>query len=418
MVRDSIKRFDFLDCYRGMAVLFVICSHVDSAASLYFSGFFTAVTAFFQLSAFLLIYRLLIALESPKTPHDSQSSLIIRVQHTFRIFLRYAVVRFCRIYLTFAIFLGIQFLIQSWLMKPSETYAHQAINGLLLRGKPLADDGNFIHLWTMPIEVSYSAAIRNCLLKYNLFKSAKIAYYNVIPIMALILSCFKKKWQVIWLFVVTVVISMRHMIIYRRYLSSTPSDHNAQTVMKCLPIFLMGSLVAFFYKRVEDYNINHMLAEKRPKIAYALACVSVFMQIAIIRLPFFFNYTGNLLVFYINGLIMALHLFLLLVGAPNMLTEWMSSSWILRTMGKLSFGAYLVHMLMFKLVQSREEWLGKIASVKLNSQEFLLITLITCFTFAYVFYHTVETSMIKLANFVNRCCSNVWCVCCEANNPI
>ena len=146
----QLRKFAFLDSYRGLSAVFVICLHAEGIfgkPTTTFDGFYTGVPAFFQLSAFLLSYRLMVQFESKCSCHHS------RCKCTSEIVLKYAVTRFCRIYLSFLIFLIVHFVLQWLSLLPANGPVQQLINGVLLRRSLLALDPSLYHLWTIPIEV-------------------------------------------------------------------------------------------------------------------------------------------------------------------------------------------------------------------------------------------------------------------------
>ena len=144
----SLKHFQFMDGYRGLAALSVLSQHAEEhfgSKHVLFNGFMFGVPAFFQLSAFLLTYRLLVQYDR-RTTADDASSLILAT-------LKYAVTRFCRIYVTLVGFLLYQYVVY-WLLDPTDARLNvRLMNGLLLDGYLLTEDIVTFHLWTIPIEV-------------------------------------------------------------------------------------------------------------------------------------------------------------------------------------------------------------------------------------------------------------------------
>jgi peptidoglycan/LPS O-acetylase OafA/YrhL len=129
----ALKNFDFLDAYRGLAVLSVVCAHTNYYTTKIDAYFGTAfgVVAFFQLSAFILTYRLLVQYE--KAPS------------LFHVTLKYMVMRFCRIYLTYLAFCAIHWVY----LAVTNGSRYDVFHMVTLRVEKLS----LGHLWTLPIEV-------------------------------------------------------------------------------------------------------------------------------------------------------------------------------------------------------------------------------------------------------------------------
>ncbi len=137
----AFKNFAFLDAYRGLAVLSVVCQHtelVTTRTKLYQGGWF-GVTAFFQLSAFLLTYRLIVQYE--------------RAHKLFHVTLKYIVMRFCRIYLTYLVFCVIHFVYVAVTNGPRYDFLYMVLMRIDLLDPKLG------FLWTLPLEVGASCLV-------------------------------------------------------------------------------------------------------------------------------------------------------------------------------------------------------------------------------------------------------------------
>ncbi len=156
----------------------------------------------------------------------------------------------------------------------------------------------------------------------------------------------------------------------------------------------MGSLIAFFVKRIEDTGFS-MLHYKR---ASRLICVlTIITQVASVRIRNGFPLQEILGDYYANSLLLAVHLFLMLIGAPNEFTEWLSESDVMRSLGKYSFGVYLFHIDVLNTFDVVVPGFKRL----LFEEKMLIIFVVSCVV-AYVFFHAVERPMIKLATGINQ----------------
>ena len=105
-------------------------------------AFFTGVPAFFQLSAFLLTYRLLVQYEQI----GARVPLI-----TFK----YFVTRFFRIYVTFVAYCAIAYIYESCVFPEDTALGQRLISVALMSTELLKQNGTKqFHLWTIPNEVT------------------------------------------------------------------------------------------------------------------------------------------------------------------------------------------------------------------------------------------------------------------------
>ncbi len=141
----TLKNFDFLDAYRGIAILAVVCQHAEEFTTkekTYNGGGF-GVPAFFQLSAFLLTYRMLVQYEKNKARGEIKN---------LKLTLKYFVIRFCRIYLTYLAFCAIHLVYDAVLLGPKyDNLVIHIFYMVFLRIDQL--DYRLGHLWTLPVEV-------------------------------------------------------------------------------------------------------------------------------------------------------------------------------------------------------------------------------------------------------------------------
>ena len=138
-----MKNFDFLDSYRGLAAIVVIFGHMFYyfLKQQIFTGL-TGILLFFQLSAFLLTYRLIIQ-------YDAAGLNGTRIA---QVTINYFLMRFFRIYVTFCIFCMLYTLcLYSFY---GESVSSIMLDAAKLNRVRISRDGHrYAHLWTIAVEV-------------------------------------------------------------------------------------------------------------------------------------------------------------------------------------------------------------------------------------------------------------------------
>ena len=187
-------------------------------------------------------------------------------------------------------------------------------------------------------------------------------------------------------------------------LLSAEVNHTTMSFARCLPIFAMGSLAAFFYKRLfVDFDLvsKYLAAAARSSRSIGYACA--LLQLLVIRLPQAYPLAGNLLHYYNNALLLAVHLLLMVCAAPNVFTEWMAACVPLRVLGKYSFGVYLFHQsVMWTVMRQLGAGSRPVPAVSVNVDDQILISMSLSLLVGYLFYHTVERHTIRVAQWVNN----------------
>ena len=144
---SSMRNFDFLDAYRGLAALTVVCQHAGeyTGKRSVFNGGWFGVPAFFQLSAFLLTYRMILQYDNSR-----QHGLVKQMSVTCK----YFIMRFCRIYLTYLIFCVVELFSEHFIVGVRHGYSlpNRIIFIILLRTDIMTDEP-VGPLWTLPVEV-------------------------------------------------------------------------------------------------------------------------------------------------------------------------------------------------------------------------------------------------------------------------
>ena len=219
----------------------------------------------------------------------------------------------------------------------------------------------------------------------------QIQFYYVIPIIAFVMSRIQSKWHVCVCSVLTLTYFAYVLHWQGSEVLGESIEHSTATLRECFPVFFMGSLVAFVYKRVEDRKITIL----NKFASFGLGCLSLIFQCVAIRVPFAMQPT--LLNYYLNGLFLALHLFVMLIGSANFFTSQMlGGNLALRLMGKYSFGTYLFHVVVVTNIEQ-----VPFVSERLLVDKVLISIGLTCVV-AFVFYHAVEKNALRLAAYVNR----------------
>jgi peptidoglycan/LPS O-acetylase OafA/YrhL len=353
------NNFDFLDGYRGFLVLTVILHHFDLYREIINGiGYRTGVLGFFMLSAYLLTYRLMIDFSQAMTNRDR-----------YVIVLKYFIRRFFRICLPYALF---------WTI--FRLYMPEYIGQLALnRHYPEAyTDGLFLqfkqspaHLWTIPIEIKY---------------------YFLIPVISLVTSTFRKQWYVCCLAIMAFILIMEIynpfgnvFTIYNGY-DKNETYYRNFSLMEFLVVFSKGSLIAIMH-----YGLNRNRSCEPNGAYHKILCATI-----LIATIYQFRYAlyvkelwnpNDIISEYLEFII----LLSMVLGAPNYFTN-IYDNIILRTIGKYSYGIYLLHVLgsllyMNHLRQSLAPFINEFISV-----------IFICFVLGLIWFYCVENVLIKCAS--------------------
>jgi peptidoglycan/LPS O-acetylase OafA/YrhL len=304
------------------------------------------------LSAFLLTYRLW---------HDYQKA------NTYKdilfLTIKYAIRRFFRIYVTaiiFALFLCYVLYLTFNLNKINESmefFIH-------LREYKGVYDKYVGMYWTIPHEIKF---------------------YFVLPFLVFIFWKYNKLWQT---FLIIFITNCLYFYYYFKILG-TYSIHNFS---EHLIVFLFGYTVAILYIKLEQHNILEYLKDLKV-FNYTICFITYIMFIDGHRSGYIYSYLKRY--FFTNsytnwGLYWSIFLFLMLIGEPNHFTNNLNESKLLKNYGKYSYGVYLINIYVNHL------------NDKYFKPDFdgLLFVCLSCYWFAFLFYHLLEKNMIKLANLI------------------
>lgn len=237
--RSKKNQVSALDGVRGMAVLFVLFSHVANKNILIFPNIKLAgaplsgggsgqigVYLFFSLSAFLLT-RGLIGLDNKilKTVSSWRKYFIRRI---FRIYPLYAVV-------LFSCWLAAIFRIPYFYKGYYFSHGSDIFDRLIMKSAGA-------HFWTIPTEVKY---------------------YLFIPFVVLFFVCLNRN-------IVTFIISILLFSITAQYYIYLNPPEIRFSILRFLPIFFMGSLGAVLNER-----FNHLIRKKSATTYIGFFCLTI-----------------------------------------------------------------------------------------------------------------------------------------------
>jgi peptidoglycan/LPS O-acetylase OafA/YrhL len=331
---------------------------------LYIIGYFIGVMGFFVLSSFLLTHRLMIDLNNVK----SSSSCFVKIG-------QYAIRRFFRIYLVFAIF---------WTLihfGPSifRGYYIEANYAYYSSGLALSSIGvNF--LWTIPTEIKY---------------------YFFIPVISYASVKSGKRWPILWLFSSVIVLIVE---IFNPF-GFTSLDYNLDNVelSSRFTIFFVGSQLAIIYfnqEKMQAFQTFLLVNKSTSKKIFDICLVFLFIA----QFFLFSAVINNSLNFYkhsfISGLYQVLTIFILLhVDNSNPIAK-LYNSYYLRTCGRYSFGIYLFHPTVIQMFRILPDHVPKQYHKYMYEFVFPQVLAIIGFTYlvALIWFYLIENNLMKLAS--------------------
>ena len=340
-----MKRFDFLDNYRGLMALSVLLTHAGIAQYSLLSGHLFGVICFFLLSSFLLTYQMIDQFKSK-----------INVMEALKLTIVYFIRRFFRIYIPYVFVM----LVYKFLVDRTFIFREKDLDGKFWKALQLQviyHTGYIGFNWTIPLEVRF---------------------YLVIPIISMVASLASRKdaWLAVLLFFLTGIIFV------------IPYFEDSQiSLIHWYRTFVMGSMIAIIYKRFENISLENY----KSFINYA----TIVMFIIGSQLPcvsfFEIKDSRSKILFY--SIFWASHLLLMLSNENNSFNIYLKKAAFLRTLGNFSFGIYLLHMLAIRLVQYA------VPDFKTVNQFHLMFAYTSlAFLFSYVFYHLIELKSMHISS--------------------
>ena len=343
-----MKRFDYLDNYRGLLAVSVLLTHAGIWQYFFLHGQHFGVVCFFLLSSFLLTYQMLCQFSSKLGLMDALKLTIV-----------YFIRRFFRIYVPFVVVLVIYKLLCDHTDLFGETDDEKGRFWKALRLDPQYYEGYISFTWTVPLEVRY---------------------YLAIPMVSLFGSIASRKdaWLVAYLIALTCTIVIIPSFQKVRF------DH-----IHWYRTFVMGSMIAIVYKRFENASLKHY--------ERAISFVTVAMFIVGSRLPFVLKIDDIPTKGIIYSVFWSVHLLLMLINQDNMFNIYLKKFAILKTLGNFSFGIYLFHMLGIRLTRYFYPLYKTAQPIHIMSSYMIL-----AFIFSYIFHHSIELRSMVMSSYVCR----------------
>ena len=160
------------------------------------------------------------------------------------------------------------------------------------------------------------------------------------------------------------------------------------------PIFLLGSLIAYVYRRLDIHDINQKI--KHFALVDTCICFLNFsLQIFGMRVYFLFQMQWTEQYYFLNSALWGTQLFLMLIGSPNAFTKWMEAALLCKTYGKYSFGTYLFHIFAFR-------WLSQQSAISnLYIEDKLIMGVGLALIFGYLFHRFIERPSLNIGHRIN-----------------
>ena len=344
-----MDRLEYFDSFRGLLCISVILRH-QHFETYTLNGFHLGVIGFFILSSFLLTYRLIKQYESAQS-----------INNIARITINYAIMRFFRIYIPFVIYCFIDRYYLKCDIKQTTTMFKCIKLNYLYRA---------IHLWTMPIEIRY----------YFLIPFISILFSRVYKLKLLVWSLFLVK-----LFYLAKIKQYKWVKMYE--------DNQINELSGYLPIFLAGSILAGLYANLEETKWIEKLSNSRI-YNYILTILSLIVFVLIARSHAQYKTVRDDAYLYSAGI--TIFMFLLLVSPSNLIAKYLSSEFMLKSIGKYSYGTYLFH----KTVIRNNFIIITFKNYLKISTDLCLATIFISFCYGFLFSHLVENNSISIAKIL------------------
>jgi len=365
--------FEFLNGFRGLCALWVICKHSGVADSsrndfisfIFLTGQTFAVNGFFILSSFLLTHRLL--------ADSTKYSIILNLA-------MYFIRRLLRVYLVYVIFcslikFGPKFLGGIYNNHPDYYSSWFELITLTSIGRN--------HLWTIPPE---------------------IFFYFILPII-LVYSLLSRKLKLLLLIQLLTIIHLNLFVNIFKLLLDSKNFHNSihYSFMLSLPVFIQGSTLSLLFQYFDE-NLSQALDtflnwHKLLRILYKpLLNILTLILISLAFESSVYNQLHRTDKSDFNYLIKPAYLwtvvlFVMLISKENenIFKDFLEKNQILKSFGKYSFGIYLWHPMCIYCESNYNN------IVRNHMNRYIYIAFIS-YTAGFFFFHIVEKNLISLAN--------------------
>lgn len=353
----DLRRWDYLDGYRGSLALIVVIIHSTkhnncelANLTLGYSQSYS-IAGFFMLSAFLLSYRLL------KDFIKANGNLKRYLLFTLKYFIR----RFFRIYLYYILFYAASKHGPFWIGGFSNYEV--SLSEIMMLGNSGQN-----HLWSIP---------------------AEIKYYAFIPIYCLIICIFGRYSPFISIFSIIWTIYDQNY----NFFSITTTDTSIQTknthhLKSHFAVFFLGSQVALAYYLIESSEFFQTIL-KLNLIKISINLISLAIGL--------FGLKRNLYVFYDSfafkskaTLYWSTCLLLTLINQPNIISNFFGQSSFLKNFGRQSYSLYLWHASVINIVK-------KIGTT--YQFENLILCVFFSYYVSYILYCIIEKPLIRIGNY-------------------
>ena len=349
--------FEFLDGFRGVLALWVLIHHLLLEGDLkYFdlTGYFIGVVGFFNLSSFLLTYRLLCQFNET-TDNDLKKSSLITIKYLIR--------RFFRIYVPFVFFVFLIFFVSR---KFGGFYKFENSFFMIIS----LQSAGYTHLWTIAPEIKY---------------------YFFIPLFTFITYKLKSIWYIWDIFLIVSLYYIEYYKILSKHVSVNFDLASGY-------LFYTGSILAVIYYHFKNSFLFKYSNNNHFKLASGIIAMALYMKGMVLwsvvynpKLTNFNDYTFK------AGLYWGIVMIIMIIGSPNFFTNYFISKF-LKYGGKFSFGIYLFHPMCIIYVRAY------LAPFK-NQFELIFYTVIASYFAGFLFFYLVENISMKLGKYL---CSKVY----------
>ena len=221
----------------------------------------------------------------------------------------------------------------------------------------------------------------------------EIKYYYLVPFISYFTIAFGKHWPIFWIISVTLAFLNQ---CYFNVFNVQASDGTLEMSFKLatwLPMFLSGSFMTIIYYKLEKSEFMKIIKINHVQNGISVLSFAMFLYGYRLfaahwndQLPEVVQRNKNV----VSGFYWSIFLFLMLIGSPNFLTNIFSSSKVLKSFGKYSFGIYLLHPMYIRLVH--------IYYLPDTDLERILVIIASSYVSGLIFFHIIEDNLTNIAN--------------------